>query len=78
MTVSASSHMKVLIGPYSRPVSAANSCITWRAKRGTSLTKCVRWSTEPAWKSGWFCTPPVRPGLCTSTSAGTSWRVPFS
>ena len=78
MTVSASSHMKVLIGLYWRPVSCANSAITSRARRGTSLTKWVRWSTEPAWKSGWFCTPPVRPGLCTSTSAGTRWRVPFS
>ena len=67
-----------MIGAYSRPVSSEYSAITSRARCGTSLTKWVRWSTEPAWKSGWFCTPPVRPGLCTSTSAGTRWRVPFS
>jgi len=43
-----------LVGAAGEP---AYSAIASRTKRGTSLTKCVRWSTEPAWKSGWFCTP---------------------
>ena len=31
--------------------------------RGTSRTKCVRWSTEPAWKSGWFCNAAGQTGV---------------
>ncbi len=65
------------MGEYLRPVSAEYSSMAWRTSDGTALAKWVRWSTAPAWKSGWFCTGPVRPGLLTSTRAGTSWRVPF-
>lgn len=67
-----------MTGEYVRPVSALYSAIAWRASAGTALAKWVRWSAAPAWKSGWFCTGPVSPGELTSTSAGTSCRVPFS